>query len=42
MSLSRYALITNWTSFAQSLALPGCEQQLHFPFFNLGEVPREI
>ena len=39
---ARYAVITNWTSFAQTLELPGCEQRLHLPYFNLAEVPCEI
>ena len=39
---ARYALITNWATFAQGLELPGCEQQLHLPFFKFGEVPCEM
>lgn len=39
---ARYALITNWATFAQGLDLPGCEQRLHMPFFNLAEVPAEV
>ena len=39
---ARYAIITNWTTFAQPLELPGCEQRLHMPFFNTAEVPGEI
>jgi len=39
---AKYALITNWATFAQELYLPGCEQRLHFPFFNLAEVPCEM
>ena len=37
-----YALITNWATFAQGLDLPGCEQQLHFPCFDLAAVPCEM
>ena len=36
---ARYAVITNWATFAQALDVPGCEQRLHLPFLNLGEVP---
>lgn len=39
---ARYALITNWATFAQTLDMPGCEQRLHLPFFNLAEVPCEM
>ena len=39
---ARYALITNWATFAQPLELPGCEQRLHVPFFNVAEVPCEM
>lgn len=39
---ARYAIITNWSTFAQALELPGCEQRLHMPFFNIAEVPGEI
>ena len=42
LSFPELSFVTNWTTFAQGLELPGCEQQLHFPFFNLGEVPCEI
>ena len=39
---ARYATITNWATFAQVLEVPGCEQQLHLPIFNLSEVPCEM
>ena len=39
---ARYVIITNWSTFAQALELPGCEQRLHMPFFNVAEVPGEI
>ena len=39
---ARYALITNWSTFAQTLELPGCEQRLHLPFFNLAEAPCDM
>jgi hypothetical protein len=39
---ARYSLITNWTTFAQGLELPGCAQRLHLPFFNLAQVPCEM
>lgn len=39
---ARYALITNWSTFAKPLDMPGCEQKLHLPFFNLGEVPCQM
>jgi hypothetical protein len=39
---ARYALITNWATFAQGLELPGCTQQLHLPFFSFSEVPCEV
>jgi hypothetical protein len=39
---ARYALITNWATFAQSLELPGCEQRLHLPFFNMGMAPCDM
>ena len=39
---ARYAIITNWATFATALDLPGCEQRLHMPFFNIAEVPCEM
>ena len=39
---ARYALITNWATFAQSLELPGCEQRLHLPFFDPAGAPCEM
>lgn len=36
---ARYAIITNWATFAKALDLPGCEQRLHMPFFNIADVP---
>jgi len=42
LSRARYAIITNWATFAKPLELPGCEQRLHMPFFNIAEVPCEI
>jgi hypothetical protein len=39
---ARYSLITNWSTFAQGLQLPGCEQRLHLPFFSLAQVPCEM
>mmetsp|Transcript_58346 Transcript_58346/g.156133 ORF Transcript_58346/g.156133 Transcript_58346/m.156133 type:complete len:410 (-) Transcript_58346:166-1395(-) len=39
---ARYALITNWATFARDLELPGCKQRLHLPFFDLGEAPCEM
>ena len=39
---ARYAIITNWATFAKALDLPGCEQRLHMPFFNISEVPGDL
>ena len=39
---ARYAIITNWATFAKALDMPGCEQRLHMPFFNIAEVPGDI
>ena len=39
---ARYTVITNWATFAKALDMPGCEQRLHLPFFNIAEVPCEI
>jgi len=42
LARARYAIITNWSTFAKALDLPGCSQRLHMPFFNIAEVPCEI
>ena len=42
LARARYALITNWATFARGLDLPGCEQRLHLPFFNSTEAPCEM
>ena len=39
---ARYSIITNWSTFARALELPGCEQRLHLPFFNSAETPGDI
>ena len=39
---ARYALITNWATFAHGLEMPGCEQRLHLPFPDLSVVPCDM
>ena len=39
---AKYALITNWSTFATALDMPGCEQRLPLPFFDLSMAPCEM
>ena len=39
---ARYSVITNWSTFARDLELPGCEQRLHMPCMDLAMAACEL
>ena len=36
---TRGSIVTNWTTFAEVAAIPGCRQDLHLPLYDVARFP---